>query len=65
MDINNSYICIHMEMIEHGYFCCRVQKNVRKKVNMNVDMFYVVSVRMTRKIILKDRKVGKYGTDRN
>ena len=32
---------------------------------MNVDIFYVVSVRMPGEIILEDQKVGRYGPDRN
>ena len=32
---------------------------------MNVEIFYVVSVRMPGEIILQDRKVGRYRPDRN
>ena len=32
---------------------------------MNVEIFYVVSVRMSVEIILEDRKVERYGPDRN
>ena len=32
---------------------------------MNVEIFYVVSVRMSGEIILEDRKVGQDGPDRN
>ena len=43
----------------------RVQKNVRKTGKMNIEIFYVVSVRMSVEIILEDQKVGRYGPDRN
>ena len=42
---------------------CR--KNVRKAVNMNVEIFYVVSVRMQGYIILEDQKFRRYRPDRN
>ena len=45
--------------------CWRVQTNVRKMGNMNVEIFYVVSVRMPGEKILEDWKVGRDGTDRN
>ena len=42
-----------------------MQKNVRKTGNMNVEIFYVVSVHMSGEIISEDWKVGQYGPDRN
>ena len=40
------------------YLCWRVQKSENKMENMNVEIFYVVSVRMSGGIILEDKKVG-------
>ena len=41
-----------------GPMCWGVQTNLRKTRKTNVEIFYVVSVRMSGEIILGDRKVG-------
>ena len=43
----------------------RVQKNVRKTGNINVEIFYIVCVNMSGEIILEYWKVGQYGPDIN
>ena len=45
--------------------CWRVKKNVRKTGNTNVEIFYVVSVRISGEIFIEDWKFGQYGPDRN
>ena len=45
--------------------CWQDKTNVGKMGNMNVEIFYVVSVHMSGEIILKDWKVWRYGPDRN
>ena len=42
-----------------------MQTNVRKTGKTNVEIFYIVSVRMPGEIFLEDQKVGKYRPDRN
>ena len=42
-----------------------MQTNLRETGNINVEIFYVVSVRMSEEIILEDQKVVQYGPDRN
>ena len=42
-----------------------MQTNLRETGNINVEIFYVVSVRMSEEIILEDHKVVQYGPDRN
>ena len=45
--------------------CSRVQKNERKTGRINIEILYVVYVRMSGDIILEDQKVGQYRPDRN
>ena len=45
--------------------CWRVQTSVRKTGKTNVEILYVVFIRMLGELILEDRKVGQYGPDRN
>ena len=42
-----------------------MQTNVRKTIKMNVEIFNVVYVHISREIFVEDRKVGQYRPDRN
>ena len=42
-----------------------MQTSVRKMGKTNVEILYVVFIRMSGELILEDRKIRKYGPDRN
>ena len=44
--------------------CWRVYTNVRKIININVEILYVVTVCMPGEIVLEYLKVGRYEPDR-
>ena len=53
------------QILDIGTLCWRVQTDVRKTRKTNVDILYVPSAHISGEMVLEDRKVGKYGTDRS